>query len=214
MPRLGSAGAPSPPRRLRNQQSPFLERIFGNHNSRPINLRNVLLFLVAFFAMRNLMRRDYRREEIQYLRNSGMSDEQVHRFVPRTAEEQRKYVQDKKTDVEKMKKDIAYLLNEVAELNARSMTTEQQMQQHQHVDNAQSNISSQQEEEQQQQHEDEQSFSGGAGGREVALKTMDKIHQEKRKQQEDELMKANPNFHASKRLRDMSEEEIQKALKK
>jgi hypothetical protein len=151
--------------------------------------------------MRNLLRRDYRREEIQYLRDSGMNDEQVHRFVPRTAEEKNKYIQDKTNDVEKMKKDIVYLLNEVAELKARSIGAEQQ--QHQQLHNAQANISTQ-----------SQPHGQTSGVREDELKSMDKIHQEKRQRQEEELMKSNPDFHASKRLKDMTEEEVQKALKK
>jgi hypothetical protein len=199
MPRLGSAGAPSPPRRRRSPQSP-LQRIFGNYSSRPLSPRNVLLFLIAFFVMRNLLRRDYRREEIQYLRDSGMNDEQVHRIVPRTSDEQRKNIQDKTNDVEKMKKDIVYLLNEVAELKARSIGAEQQQGQ---LHNAQANIST------------PSQPNGQTGGiREDELISMDKIHQEKRQRQEEELMKANPDFHASKRLKDMTEEEVQKALKK
>jgi hypothetical protein len=202
MPRLGSSGTPSPPRRRRAAQNPC-QRLFGNNNSsRPFSPRNVLLFLAAFFVMRNLLRRDYRQEEIQYLRESGMKEEQIHRFIPRTAAEQRKYAQDKTNDVEKMKRDIAYLLNEVAELKTRSMDQQQQQQSQQ---------------QQPKQNGDEVSPkqpSQNISEREESLKNMDKIHAEKRQQQEEELLKSNPDFHASKRLKDMTEEEIQKALRK
>ena len=54
---------------------------------------------------------------MNYLRQAGLSPEEIHqRFIPRTAAEQKAYALDNKNSVENMKKDIAYLLNEVAEL--------------------------------------------------------------------------------------------------
>ncbi len=141
--------------------------------------------------MRNILRKDYRQEEMKYLREAGMSEEQIHRvFVPRTPEEQKKYVQDKANDVEKMKKDIAFLLNEVAELKAVNNVAQ----------------GGDQHNEEQQNHPKD--------GREDALNSMDRIHADKRQQREGELLKAHPDFHPSKRIKDMNEEEIQKALKK
>ncbi|KAG7363425.1 hypothetical protein IV203_026785 [Nitzschia inconspicua] len=208
MPRLGSsAGGSSPPRRRHSPISP-LQHLFGR-NSRPLSLRNIFLFLAAFFVMRNLLTRDYRNEEIKYLRESGMSEEQLHRFVPKSPEEQRKYVQDKTNDVEKMKRDIAYLLNEVAELKARSMTANHSQQQpldHKQEDNMVGDVVNAQ--------QPPQNLSVGGGGRDDALKAMDKLHAEKRQLQEEKLLQNNPGFRASKRLKDMTEEEIQKALKK
>jgi hypothetical protein len=167
----------------------------GGGGNKWLNLRNVLLFLSAFFVMRNLLRRDYREEEISYLRESGMSPEQIHRFIPRTAEEQKRYAESKTNDFEKMKKDIAYLLNEVAELK---------MQQNQSGGEQRNGHS------QQPPAEDHASDNE----REGVLKAMDEKHLQKRREQEDELLKNNPDFHASKRIKDMTEEEIQRALQK
>jgi hypothetical protein len=139
-----------------------------------LNLRNLLLFLAAFFVARNFLRNDYRKQEMQYLRDSGFTEELIERHIPKTPEERKKYVEDKANDVEKMKKDIAYLLNEVAELKAGGLTKEH-----------------------------------NPDGRKETLKVMDHLHAEKRKQKEDRLLKEHPDFKPSKRLKDMTEEEIQ-----
>lgn len=85
-------------------------------SSSRFNLRNALLLLVAFFVVRNFLKNDYRREEMQFLRDSGMTEEQIERHIPKTAAERKKYVEEKSNDLEQMKKDIAYLLKEVEEL--------------------------------------------------------------------------------------------------
>ena len=54
-----------------------------------------------------------------------MTEEQIERYIPKTAAERKKYVEAKANDLEQMKKDIAYLLNEVSEMKAgRGMTTD------------------------------------------------------------------------------------------
>mmetsp|Transcript_278 Transcript_278/g.473 ORF Transcript_278/g.473 Transcript_278/m.473 type:complete len:178 (+) Transcript_278:134-667(+) len=177
MPRLGGTGTSSSPGRGRSHHSShILQQWFGPSAPR-INLRNVLLFLTAFFIVRNFLRNDYRREEIHYLRESGMSEEQIERYIPKTAEERKKYVQDKANDVEKMKKDIAYLLNEVAELKAGGVTNE---------------------------HDSDE--------RKEVLKSMDMVHERKRHDREEQLLKEHPDFKPGKRLKDMTEEEL-KAIK-
>jgi hypothetical protein len=110
-----------------------------------------------------------------------MSEEQIERYIPKTPAERKKYVEDKASDVDKMKKDIAYLLNEVAELKAGGL----------------SNHNS---DEKQQQHPPD--------GRKETLKSMDLLHQKKRREQEEQLLKEHPDFKPSKRLKDMTEEEL------
>ncbi len=139
------------------------------------NLRNVFLGLAVLFVLRNFLHNDYRKEEIQYLRDSGMTEEQIERYIPKTAAERKKYVEAKANDLEQMKKDIAYLLNEVSEIKAgRGM-----------ADNRQ-------------RHGD---------GRDETLSNMDKVHAEKRRQKEEQLLKDHPNFKPGKRLRNTMEEE-------
>jgi hypothetical protein len=45
-----------------------------------------------------------------------MTEEEIERRIPKTAAERKKYVESKAKDLEQMKKDISYLLNEVSEL--------------------------------------------------------------------------------------------------
>ena len=74
------------------------------------------MFLVAIFILRNVMRSDYRSEEMSYLKGSGMTDEEIERYIPKTSEERKQYAADRANDLDRMKRDIAYLLNEVSEL--------------------------------------------------------------------------------------------------
>lgn len=67
---------------------------------------------VGLLVLRNIFNHDYRKEQMQYLRNSGMSEEQIDRYVPKTAAEREEY----SAGIERMRKDIAYLLKEVEEL--------------------------------------------------------------------------------------------------
>jgi hypothetical protein len=140
-----------------------------------LNLRNVLLGLAVLFILRNFLRNDYRKEEIQYLRASGMTEEQIERYIPKTAAERRKYVEAKANDLEQMKKDIAYLLNEVSEIKAGAGMANNS---HLHGD-----------------------------GRDESLSNMDKVHAEKRRHKEEQLLKDHPNFKPGKRLRDTMAEE-------
>lgn len=88
-----------------------------------LNLRNALLLLVALFVLRNLLLNDYREEEIQHLRNSGMTEEQIKRYVPSKAMEQ-----GRNDDLKRMKEDIAYLLKEVEVLKAGQRSPEKRTQ--------------------------------------------------------------------------------------
>lgn len=137
------------------------------------NIRNVVLGLAVFFILRNFMQNDYRKEEIQYLRDSGMTEEQIERYIPKTADERKKFVEGKANDLEQMKKDITFLLNEVSELKLSKGTTAT----HQNL----------------------------GDGRDETFKDMNRVHAEKRREKEEQLLKENPNFKPSKRLRDTME---------
>jgi hypothetical protein len=146
---------------------------FNNHFSRTIlrspkfNLRNALILLTSVFVIRNFLKNDYRRDEIKYLRDSGMNEEQIERYIPKTAVERKAYVEERANDLERMKKDIAYLLKEVEELKCG------------------------------QRH-----GSSNDNGRGDTLKSMDSIHEEKRRIKEEQLLIDHPNFKPSKRLKD------------
>lgn len=72
----------------------------------------ILLHLTSFV----IIVQDYRGDVIKELRSRGKTPEEIDRFIPRTAEEQLKYVADERNNNVKMKEDIAFLLNEVHEL--------------------------------------------------------------------------------------------------
>ena len=129
-----------------------------------LNSRNVLLLLVAFFVLRNLLRNDYQKEEIQYLRDSGVPEEQIKRYIPKTTAEQ-----GKNDDLQKMKDEIAFLLKEVEELKAGQVSS------HHKVSDS---------------------------GRGESLLSVDRMHEEKRRKKEEQLLKEHPDFKPSKRLRD------------
>ncbi len=86
-----------------------------------LNLRNGLLLLIALFVMRNLLRNDYLEEEIQHLRKSGMTDQQIKRYVPETA-----LGQAGNEELKKMKEEIANLKKEFEELKAGQLSSEKQ----------------------------------------------------------------------------------------
>jgi hypothetical protein len=83
-----------------------------------LTIRNVLLFLAGLFIARNILRNDYRHEEMKHLKESGMEQNEIEKYIPKTAEERRQYVADKGNDMIRMKKDVAYLLQEVSEIRA------------------------------------------------------------------------------------------------
>lgn len=56
---------------------------------------------------------------ISHLKASGKSDEEIERYVPKTAEEQRQYALDRSNDMTRMKKDIAFLFNQVNDLREK-----------------------------------------------------------------------------------------------
>mmetsp|Transcript_24037 Transcript_24037/g.66622 ORF Transcript_24037/g.66622 Transcript_24037/m.66622 type:complete len:165 (+) Transcript_24037:55-549(+) len=144
-------------------------QIFRNLRSSKFNFRNGLLLLIAFFVLRNIVRNDYRKEEIQYLRDSGLSEQQIERYVPTTSSERKV----DSADLEEMKKDIAYLLTEVEELKAGRKYSNK---------------------------------ATSDNGRDDTLIEMDRMHEEKRRRNEEQLLRDHPDFKPSKRLKDRLKE--------
>ena len=93
-----------------------------------------------------------------------MTEEQIHRYIPKTAVEQETI-----DDLKKMKDDIAYLLKEVEDLKAGRSSPEQK---------------------------------GHGTKRGESLISIDKMHEEKRRMKEEQLLRDHPNFKPSKRLKD------------
>ena len=81
-----------------------------------LNLRNLILGIVGIFIIRNLLFNDYRKEAMKSLEDSGMTDEEIGKVIPKTYEERREQLKKKGTDMDQMKKDIDYLKNEIDEL--------------------------------------------------------------------------------------------------
>lgn len=125
-----------------------------------LNLRNVLLLLAGLCVLRNLLKNDYRSQEIQYLRESGFSEEQIEKHIPGISGNE------KKDELQNMKNDIAYLMKEVEELKTGRK---------------------------------ENSSERSRG---ESLRSMDSIHEKKRRMKEEQLLRDHPDFKPSKRLKD------------
>jgi exopolyphosphatase/pppGpp-phosphohydrolase len=95
-----------------------------------------------------------------------MTEEQIQQYIhiPQTVVEQ-----EKNDELEKIKKDIAYLLKEVEELKVGRRSSE---------------------------------VNKPDTGRGGSLTSMDRMHEEKRRMREEQLLKDHPNFKQSKRLKD------------
>eukprot|EP01082_Thalassiosira_pseudonana_P013471 g12000.t1 g12000 contig6:1019753-1020390(-) len=69
-----------------------------------------------FLTLRNILTNDYRGEEIGYLRTSGLKDEQIEQFVPKTQEERLIMQRKKAVDQVQMLREIELLKEQVHEL--------------------------------------------------------------------------------------------------
>eukprot|EP00956_Cyclotella_meneghiniana_P043596 scaffold278261_cov103-Cyclotella_meneghiniana.AAC.3 len=49
-----------------------------------INPLRVVFYFFMFMTLRNVMTKNYRNEEISYLKSSGVSDAEIDKFVPKT----------------------------------------------------------------------------------------------------------------------------------
>ena len=173
MPRLGGGGG--------NNDNTIGENKI--HTRRPIqfsayvkklpkpNLRNILIALIGFFMLRNLLKNDYRREEMKYLREPSLSSRDIEKAIRMSEAERIKFINARANDIETLKQDIHYLFKEVATLRAKNAA-----------------------------HDSKHGGNGGLGARDADLKEMDRLHLEKRKAREEQLMKDHPDFVPSKRL--------------
>ena len=78
--------------------------------------RQILICTFSSHLYLTMIIQDYRKDAQTELLTSGLSKDEVERYIPPTAEERRNYAKDQKNDLEKMKQDIAYLLEQVHEL--------------------------------------------------------------------------------------------------
>lgn len=84
------------------------------------NKRNIFLACVAIFILRNLLRNDYRKEEMNYLRDPEMHAKEIEKAVSMPEKQRMKFINSRGNDVEKLKQDVNYLLNEVHSLRANA----------------------------------------------------------------------------------------------
>jgi hypothetical protein len=142
-------------------------RFSALHKNLPkVNLRNGLITLVTLFILRNLLRKDYREEEMKYLRDPGTQAKEVERAIIGSEEDRYKFLNSRGRDVERLKQDIIYLLGEVKTLRAAARDP-----------------------------------NGSLAGRDADLKDMDRLHLQKRKEREAQLLKDHPDFVPSRKAK-------------
>jgi len=132
-----------------------------------VNLRNILITLVALFILRNVFKNDYQKEEMQYLRDPASQAKELEKAIRGSEADRFKFLDSRGKDVERLKKDIVYLLGEVKTLRGAARDPH-------------SSIS----------------------GRDSDLKDMDKLHLQKRKDQEAQLLKDHPNFVSHRKVKE------------
>lgn len=98
MPRLGEGTADAYPERNNNNAAKFFRM-------------GCILFMIFF--LRNLLLRDYRGEEIDVLRKSGLSQEKIEEYVPPTTTERISKNKKKLSEYEQLKEDMATLKEEM-----------------------------------------------------------------------------------------------------
>jgi hypothetical protein len=84
------------------------------------NLRNIIIALVVVFILRNLLKNDYRKEEMNYLRDPEMHTKEIEKALSMPEAERQIFINSRGNDVDKLKHDIGYLLNEVHSLRAHA----------------------------------------------------------------------------------------------
>lgn len=133
------------------------------------NLRNLLLGLIVFFLLRAFFFTGYRKDVMENLSAQGPEGGELEHVIAKSSEERKEYVNGHgPKDVDKMKHDITYLLNEVHNLRAK----------------AQQNPTG--------------GDKPGSADRQMGLKEMDHRHMQRRKQNEEKLLKEHPDFVPSR----------------
>jgi hypothetical protein len=83
-----------------------------------VNLRNILIALVTLFILRNFLKKDYQKEEMKYLRDPISQAKELEMAIHGTEDDRFKFLDSRGRDVERLKKDIIYLLKEVKTLRS------------------------------------------------------------------------------------------------
>lgn len=136
MPRLGATSGNNDESSRRGR--PPTHAAGAYPSSRPGRGVSSIIFILAFtLILRNLFFRDYRSEEISYLKSSGKSDEEIAKLVPRTAEDQRVAAAAKISEYEQLKIDVATLKREVKALRGKVSSEEDEEKKNQ---NAEKNV--------------------------------------------------------------------------
>lgn len=173
MPRLGDGNESHMPRRAEPAEA--FARV------RKVNIRNVCFVMVILFILRNFLTTDYRKREMEYLKSSGMSEEEIEKYIPATASERKKQMETKQNDFMQMKGDVMYLMREVESLKKLV------------------------------HRRDDSSGGGAdqyGGGRDAILKQMEQVHEEKRRRREQQQREEHPDFKPSvNRVRRRAEED-------
>mmetsp|Transcript_25942 Transcript_25942/g.29880 ORF Transcript_25942/g.29880 Transcript_25942/m.29880 type:complete len:231 (+) Transcript_25942:100-792(+) len=116
MPRLGIDGNNDEPLRSGSRGNPAAAY---PPNARARSMWSMLLILFFTLVLRNLFFRDYRSEEVSYLKASGKSDEEIAQVIPRSRKEYQETQAKELSEYEQMKKDVGTLKTEVKDLRAK-----------------------------------------------------------------------------------------------
>eukprot|EP00804_Cyclotella_cryptica_P000498 CCRYP_018512-RA/>CCRYP_018512-RA protein AED:0.06 eAED:0.06 QI:213/1/1/1/1/1/3/819/149 len=76
----------------------------------------VMLYFMMFLSLRNILTKNYRNEEISYLRSSGNSEEEIEKFVPKTQLERDVLGKKKTVDQLQLMREVELLKEQVKEL--------------------------------------------------------------------------------------------------
>mmetsp|Transcript_31820 Transcript_31820/g.46890 ORF Transcript_31820/g.46890 Transcript_31820/m.46890 type:complete len:157 (-) Transcript_31820:240-710(-) len=105
------------PRLNDNASGPSVSAAYPS--SRRTNFTSILMLLMFTLILRNLLFRDYRIEELEYLRSSGKSEEEIDRIIPKTESERRAKIVKSRANNMMLQHDVEVLQKEVAELKAK-----------------------------------------------------------------------------------------------
>lgn len=109
--RLGGQPTNRPPRA---SAYPTRNRRFG--------VSNVIFLMMMIMLLKNITKRDYRNEEIGYLRQTGKTDKEIDRYVPKTAKERVAMQKTIRNEYDQLKLDVLMLKEQVKELTATIST--------------------------------------------------------------------------------------------
>mmetsp|Transcript_4567 Transcript_4567/g.5946 ORF Transcript_4567/g.5946 Transcript_4567/m.5946 type:complete len:133 (+) Transcript_4567:134-532(+) len=86
---------------------------YPDQNNKSIKLIRMVVVFFMIFIIRNMFLKDYRSEEINVLRKSGMTQDQIYQYVPPTTDERVVESRKKLSEYEQLKMDVKILKDEV-----------------------------------------------------------------------------------------------------